>query len=589
MAIMIKDPVFQICDSRFISIKYSGYDGGAIFIEQIGINATLFINTSVFCKCSSENNWGGALYVICFSFNMDSCCFRDCFALGSQNYYFVGNLGYYKHSSISCSEHTYHFKNSIERVFSLFSLNGQTTNSNCSDFLSLHSGFFIGSSYLGVHNNSFNMYKSLESTKEYSFSFKQTEVHFIHTNFLKCSCDSIQQMSLMESYVELVDCVIIECPKLSIGLYCIDCFFDIGQEANASYIGCSFFTKASFHEINRRDCYGFYSDCAIISSKTPNSTFVETEFQQCYQIINCEFFSLSITTNGGAIYIVSPLVAVSIFTTIFFNCSSYCDHNYLHGGAIYFSSKYGVFNMTKSCGFGCYSNTGHMAGINVDDIESMQVNLSSICMCSPSNVKLYGASLELSFGFLVINSSNNHPDGYSSIFSTSPIYIDHSIFSNNVANDGMLIYSLKCTFNNCYFNGNDCALFLLNCHNVIMTGCIFMENNVTNVFNTDDGYIIDCIIDFDLVQLMFLLHVSLHNVTEKTNVPPFTSIDNDLLCRKKPVIPEKAYHIDEKTIIIMIFVVITIVLSIITIKIKNKQQLLEESSLIQRSVHLDFG
>ena len=583
VVLILKESQYFIFDVKFLGIKMAGSDGGAILLDQFINSATVSINRTIFFECSAIQ--GGAIYSTCSCLIMSLCCFIQCSAALGQDFFSSKTDGNIQIDRITCCEHGISKDNDIILMFSITSFNVIINHSNFSDFKSLRSGFMF-SSDIGICKMSFSMMFHLISIQDFSFFIINSGVEFSNMNFIDCNSAKERQFYLSISHVVFSQCIIQNCSKLTIGIPCIDCYFDVAEEPSGIYTNCSFLTRAPLINMSNLDCYSFDNNCSIFSYESINSTITQHGYSSCFLVDKCLFYGIHANSNGGCISLTSPFISLIVISSVFSNSSSHNDFDSVSGGGIYFVSIHGRFSMIRSCGFNCHSDSAHMACIILDDNSYIMFNISTITSCSPLNQNLIGSSMEISNSILSINSSNNFPNDYSSILSFSNLIIDFSLLLNNTANNGVLLYSINCDMSYSCMKGNICKLYLLRSQNIIINSC-FLINNIDYIIKTSVGYVFNCIIDHEISDFS----INAQN-NSYVNYDPSNSIRyifDFSHCFLTPNRPPNQYSFDIQILMVLTLFISLLVLTSITFHIWKKYRELEGTSIVQRLVLFDFG
>ena len=156
-------------------------------------------------------------------------------------------------------------------------------------------------------------------------------------------------------------------------------------------------------------------------------------------VIFCLFFSLIITSNGGAISFSEINCRLMINECSFHNCGTTGSTNY--GGAIDFSNSLGQIIIKKVCGHSCFSNSvgypyGYQFSRQISNINGFNFLIySSIIMCSP-----IPNEREITVGFsngiqniISTNFSKNNPKYHSCFwsFGCTNFFTNYSLFISN--------------------------------------------------------------------------------------------------------------------------------------------------------------
>lgn len=219
-------------------------------------------------------------------------------------------------------------------------------------------------------------------------------------------------------------------------------------------------------------------------------------------------FQNLISINGGSIEITKSNSFLFLFFCSFLNCSSTTT-----GGAIYFSSLLGSFQMDKCCGYYCFSNQFSFSYTSLVSFTSnLHVfNRSSISFCSPSiNILRYHTSV-LDYGFNIVylcNFSKNfikdHLAGFGFRYSLKVYCSDNTIINSqsdivvgSSYSEINIIFNRFNIVNNSQSQGNY-GLFHMNSNSQIfyLYNWIFL-NNYCSLFDIFQGitYLYDCIMD----------------------------------------------------------------------------------------------
>jgi len=583
IVLILKEASYYIFDVKFLNIKLSGSDGGAIYLDQFNNSATVSLNRTIFYECVASR--GGAIYSTCSLLKMRACCFLNCNAVIGQDFILSQFEGKYQIGLVTCSDHGGSQDNQCSYLFSMTYLVGNTKNSNFSNFKSKNYGFML----IDNENNnfSFSTFSSLESNHQYSFFLINSGVEFSNMNFVDCNSAKENQFYLSISHVVFSQCIIHNCTKLTIGIPCIDCFFDVAEEPSGIYTNCSFLTRAPLINMSNLDCYSFDNNCSIFSYESINSTITQHGYSSCFFVDKCLFYGIHSNSNGGSMSLTSPFISLIVISSVFSNSSSHNNFDSVSGGGIYFVSMHGRFSMIRSCGFNCHSDSAHMACIILDDNSYIMFNISTITSCSPLNRNLIGSSMEISNSILSINSSNNFPNDYSSILSFSKLIIDFSLLLNNTASNGVLLYSINCDMSYSCMKGNICKLNLLRSQNIVINSCTFNKNLAYIDINAFSGYVINCISDH-ILQISGVQVNNISIIEHDTSYSMF--IDYDVVnCFITPLFTKTPSHFDFTFLLIFSLILGFTFSAAMTIHYWKKNRVLEATSIVQQSVLFDFG
>ena len=232
-----------------------------------------------------------------------------------------------------------------------------------------------------------------------------------------------------------------------------------------------------------------------------------------FQINDCFFKRItSFDGDGGIIFCFDSLINMSIFNSIFNNCS--CNGN---GGAIYFdcSTVFGSCSeLNKVCAYQCYTNNDNYGQFGYIRSYNLNNNTNILVSISKSNSIIAGyASFSIWYGFqnlISYNSSNNFNKWYSGISINTPnsfnsnfctfidnfnsIYISVFLYggNNNLLLNSQMIRNNSPTYgdftiwNNgiykmdeCLFFNNSNILFYVQSGSLNLNFCKIIHNSIT--------------------------------------------------------------------------------------------------------------
>lgn len=580
MEVISKDLSFEIVSTKFDHIKIIENADGAIIVIPTLINSEILITKSVFIACGSVTSSTGGVFSTCSSNIVNSTCFFSCYSKEYQNFYLNGVVTL---NDVSCLQREHYF--SASSVYGMISKASHIKNSNFSENLSGMAGFKLISDTSVQNSIIFTSFINMKSNDENSFFIFYANLALDLTNFINCSSKNGPQFVLLSSEIRFCSCVIINSPKIALGGIFYDCYLDSSPEKNVTYQSCYFLSNypTILYQIN--GCFSYESNCYIETSSVPQNRISENGSVSCYEVNFCLFYGLNSSSNGGSIYLQASLISLSIFSSSFINCSTCSSLRKSMGGAIYFSSNDGIFIMKNSCGNKCLSDTAHFSFISV---EMITINLTTVCQCSPKKLKNVGASLSISQGFIIINSSNNYPSSFESILSTGYVIIKNSAFVNNGAALGYIIKTdtINIQNSNICYNNADFGIFSSNSASI--HNSLIMGNTAISIFDVTFGSIINSFIDFVILNDKIVRI----NTTLITIFDPWITIDNQVLCQMTTLprpTPQERDQTNYSTPAFIILVVVILSLCAFLFNVKIQQRRLENTALIQQSIITDFG
>ena len=224
-------------------------------------------------------------------------------------------------------------------------------------------------------------------------------------------------------------------------------------------------------------------------------------------ITNSLFMNLH-STNGGSIEITQSNSNLLIIFCSFLSCYSTTN-----GGAIYFSSYLGTFNLDKCCSDRCYSSEYSFSYSNLETstLNSHVLNRTTVSYCSPSSSTLRYHTTILYYGNEIVYSCNfsynfikDHIGGFSFHYSSKVYCSDNTVSrSQSDMNVGFVGSSHNGIFNRCNIVNNSKtagAYGILCCHcspyNLKVYNWIFLGNYIS-LFDILSGttYLYDCVMD----------------------------------------------------------------------------------------------
>ena len=166
--------------------------------------------------------------------------------------------------------------------------------------------------------------------------------------------------------------------------------------------------------------------------------------------------------DGGVIFVDSSLFFFSVSKTVFSRCSvSYSNSKF--GGAIYFSSNSGSFEIKRCCGEHCSAyRRGFLYSSLVGQCSNLnQVTQSSVFSCSNSTSLLYAESARLYYGV-----SDHRHNNFTECKTQTHVIFGSDSFSSTS-------FSYGCLIN----NSGDAQLCTWNSNNAFVSHSLFCYNN----------------------------------------------------------------------------------------------------------------
>jgi len=577
---------FYIHDSIFSKLTTRESNGGAFCYDNRKFVTKLNITKCLFDGCSALD-FGGAIY---FSnqkgvvSGRDICFFRCHSGNGIAFSIYSTNVAF---EQIKISNEGARYNS--EYLFYSIGTELYIKSSNFSNNRNKFAGFNLHFSYNGNSTIEYTVFFSIVSLSDWSFSFEEgISFVFNRINVIQCVSASKTQI-FFDSVLNRImkNSVMLKSPYFESKLVCIDCYFDTNLGSNSTYIDCKTSTIGPTYMSTFIACYYCTNLCKDFSGVYKTKFVIET-ISTCYNLINSLFIECHSSSSGGSVNIIAPYVILTVNGCTFRNSSAYRDDYYIIGGAICVDVESGSFFSKSCCYTHCFSGHSHMGYFSFSKLNKFLIEQTSINYCSYFYNSLVNFALYISGGNVSCNCTKNNANDSPSINSIDQYILSYSIISHNYATSGSILTYKSGQVIYCVFEHNHAEETLFYGQFSTFRYCSIHSNIYHNaiVGNYMGNTMFDnCWFDhFENTDMVFTNNCVVGSLT----IIPI-SVFNEYYCFVTEKVESSGIKIEPYIIFILLFTTTSVVFSSIYMTMKKKQDSLEASVLIDRTILVDFG